>query len=269
MRCRSLAWALLLLTGCAREARPVATAAPIEGNGSPWTATGYAWPPKVRETGRVGFLPAAQSDQMPAGQSAATLPSGSTASRNPSMDLQSGDVCLRHLRRLGVTFRPQADTLGVDTPVVVSGAIGGIRYYANGDLPLLCDCRLALALHRIASVLRDSGVRAARFSGAYSYRKTRSGRLSLHARGLAIDLHEFVVAGRTLSVERDYARGLSRGCASTAPVLNRLACRLHATGLFRELLTPDYDRDHRDHFHLGISPLREEPKSPARLVVAQ
>jgi len=153
--------------------------------------------------------------------------------------------------------------------VVLGATVGGIRYYANGNLPLICDCRLAVALHRIAPLLRQAGVREARFSGAYSYRRTRSGRLSLHARGLAIDLHEFVVAGRTLSVDRDYALGQNHGCSSTTPVLNRLACSLRASGMFRELLTPDSDPDHHDHFHLAIAPLPEASTVPTRVVRAQ
>ncbi|HTU57188.1 MAG TPA: hypothetical protein VMF89_02125, partial [Polyangiales bacterium] len=48
---------------------------------------------------------------------------------------------------------------------------------------------------------------------------------------------------------------LQDGCSTDAPLLNQLACRLKARGLFRELLTPDYDADHHDHLHLGLAPL--------------
>jgi hypothetical protein len=43
-------------------------------------------------------------------------------------------------------------------------------------------------------------------------------------------------------------------------VLNRLACSFKSTGLFKELLTPDYNADHHDHFHLAIEPIGEPPE---------
>jgi hypothetical protein len=114
---------------------------------------------------------------------------------------------------------------------------------------------LAVALSAIGPVLRRLGITEVRYSGAYAYRRSKTGRLSLHAHGLAIDVHGFVVGGRRLTVERDYRRGLRDGCSPTAPVLNRVACALRETGRFAELLTPDYDADHRDHFHLAIAPV--------------
>jgi hypothetical protein len=260
---------VLLLTGCARQAQPGASPTSTRGEGSPWNAPGYAWPPQVLRATSAASLSGAQTGQTTTGQAGRLLPVRNAAKGTVSLDIPSGDACLRELLGLGVAFRRKGETIGVDTPVAVSGAIGGIRYYANGNLPLLCDCRLAVALHRIAPLLQQAGVREARFSGAYSYRTTRTGRLSLHARGLAIDLHEFVVAGRTLSVDRDYARDLSPDCSPSGPVLNRLACDLRASGLFRELLTPDYDADHHDHFHLAIAPLPQRSMAPARVVSVQ
>ena len=268
MRYRDLGWALLLVTGCARDAQSVTPEAPIRGEGSPWNAPGYAWPPRVVEAESVAPRPWGQTE-MTTARAEMALPHGNAIAGAASLDIPGGDACLRELDGLGVPFRTRGETLGVDTPVVVSGSVGGIRYTANGNLPLICDCRLAVALHRMAPLLRQAGVHAARFSGAYSYRTTRSGRLSLHARGLAIDLHEFVIAGRALSVDRDYARGRSSGCSSAMPILNRLACSLRASGLFRELLTPDSDADHHDHFHLAIAPLPEKPTARGPVVRAQ
>jgi hypothetical protein len=170
-------------------------------------------------------------------------------------DIPSGDACLERLDSLGVHYRRLDAKKGIETPIVTTGPVGGIRYFANGGLPLVCDCRLALALHQIGPLLASHGVSAIRFSGAYSYRLSRVGRLSLHAYGLAIDLHEFVVGGQNLSVERDFVRGLGDGCAADAPALDQIACTLRQTGLFKELLTPDYNADHHDHIHVAIAPL--------------
>ena len=139
-----------------------------------------------------------------------------------------------------------------------------MRYDGGAGNPLVADCRLALALYRVAPVLRDLGVSSMRFSGAYSYRMSRVGRLSLHAYGLAIDVHEMVVNAGRVAVERDFAPGLAYGCAGESPALNRVACQLKATGLFQELLTPDYNADHRNHFHLAIAPLGSPLPKPAK-----
>ena len=91
--------------------------------------------------------------------------------------------------------------------------------------------------------------------GAYSNRRTRQGRPSLHALGLALDAAKFKTAGVSHSVENDFVRGLGQSCVPDAPVLNQMACQLRRLGLFRELITPDHDADHHDHFHLAIVPL--------------
>jgi hypothetical protein len=168
-----------------------------------------------------------------------------------TVHLPGGEACLKKLALAGVAFQPLDEIRGVETPIQIQSAIGGIRYH-SGFGPMVSDCRFALALATAAPELTALGVSEMHFSGAYSYRTSKVGRLSLHAYGLALDVHEIVVAGRRLSVERDFARGI--GCG-VGPALNRVACKLRDLGLFRELLTPDYNADHNNHFHLGVAPL--------------
>ena len=158
--------------------------------------------------------------------------------------------------------------LGVATPVVIQGPIADVRFYTLERKPFVVDCRLALALSEIAPDLRALGVSEARYSGAYVYRTSHPGRMSLHAYGLAIDLHEFKVNGEGLLVKRAFEKG--RGCASELPLLNQLACRVRERGLFHEQIGPDDNAAHHDHFHLGLRPLPDEvaadlpwPASPA------
>lgn len=223
-------------------------------------ASEYHWPPRVQvasdepgPSGRTGSgvslpVPAADGTSL-AGPAESTTP-GATLLPPAFVLPSNGDGCLPKLKSSGLDFERQKETRGVELPVILRGSVGGVEYWANDKRPLLVDCRLALALEHIAPVLRSHGVTRARFSGAYVYRNTRSGRLSLHARGLAIDIHDVVVHGKTLTVKRDFARGA--GCTPNVPVLNRIACDLARMQLFRELLTPDYDRDHHDHFHLAV-----------------
>jgi hypothetical protein len=164
-------------------------------------------------------------------------------------------ACLRELGRRNVNIVPLRKSVGVRVPVRIEGAIGRVSYRPTTVYPLVVDCRFALALTEIAPVLRQNGVRAVEFSNSHTYRKTDFGRLSLHANGLALDVHSVRLDdGTELSVQDDFSRRLgARGCGFGAPALNRLACGLRATGLFSELLTPDYNRQHRDHFHLAIA----------------
>jgi hypothetical protein len=176
-----------------------------------------------------------------------------------SRDIPAGDRCLAILDATGTSYKKLGAKNGIETPIEVTSDIGGVRYEPAAGQSLLCDCRFAVALHRVAPVLKSAGVSRVRFSGAYSYRMSRVGRLSLHAYGLAMDVHELTVNGTTLAVGRDFTRGLSNGCASDAPALNQVACRLKSAGMFRELLTPDFNADHADHFHLGVEPLTNSP----------
>jgi len=169
--------------------------------------------------------------------------------------IPGGAACLSELDKLKISYETTGPTRGVDTPVKARSPLAGVKWTTPGGGPLQADCRLVIALTKIAPELNALGVSEAIYSNAYSYRFTRHGRLSLHARGLAIDVHEVVVFGRRESVKNDFSHGRGDGCQPTNPVLNRLACRLRGLGLFRELITPDHDADHQDHLHLGIAPL--------------
>lgn len=168
-------------------------------------------------------------------------------------EFPSGDECLRRLRATGVAFNLVSEKRGVETPISLAGPIGGVRYWTVGPEPMVSDCRLALALAKLAPELRGLGITGVRFSGAYSYRMARVGRLSLHAHGLALDVHEVTAHGQSYVVARDFAKGLPNGCAEGAPLLNRLACRLAQLRMFQELLTPDSNADHHDHLHIAIA----------------
>ncbi len=172
-------------------------------------------------------------------------------------DIPGGASCLRELSRRGVEYEALDARPGVETPVSIRVPLGGVHYDTWGDGALVCDCRLAIALTELGPELRQIGVTRLQFSGAYVYRTVRSGkRLSLHAHGLAIDLHEVTVQGAKLSVKRDFARGRrADGTCNQLPPVNQIACRAEARGLFKELLTPDSDADHHDHIHLAVAPL--------------
>ncbi len=163
----------------------------------------------------------------------------------------SGRACLDELDATGVHYRPLPELRGVETPVEIQGPIGPVTFWVNGNGPLRLDCRMALTLHQLGPLFSAHHVSRVRFSGAYVYRSTRSGRLSHHAHGLALDMHDLVLDGQTLSVKKDFLRATT--CTEQAPALNRLACALREAHVFEELLTPDYNADHYDHLHIAVS----------------
>jgi hypothetical protein len=74
-------------------------------------------------------------------------------------------------------------------------------------------------------------------------------------------------------VRADYEQGLGDrwDCAGGAlteagAILRALVCQLVGSGLFRVVLTPDFDADHYNHFHLEARPWREradrDPAAP-------
>jgi hypothetical protein len=176
--------------------------------------------------------------------------------------IPAGEACLSELNERGILFQARKEERGVSTPILVKGPIGNVKFFSDVT-PFIADCRLVLALSDLAPELEAQGVTQVRFSGAYVYRTRRSGTLSLHANGLAIDIHDVWYGSERLSVKKHFARGQGRECRPDMPRLNLLACRVREARLFKELLTPDDNADHHDHFHFGVARLPgQEPSGP-------
>jgi len=173
--------------------------------------------------------------------------------------------CFDALDGLGVAYRAVGGPRGIELPVEVEGRLGGVRYVAADDArrALVLDCSLVYSLAVAGAMLAEEGVATAVFGDAYHHRVVKgTSRLSKHSFGLALDVHRFTDAdGRTLSVAADYEKGLGRGrdClgrpdGDKARRLRLLWCRLERSELFKLVLDPDFDEDHRDHFHLQALP---------------
>lgn len=178
--------------------------------------------------------------------------------RTAPSSIPGGADCLAELTATGTRFVKSAPVLGIATPVVVHGPLGGIPYYTLEKKPMVADCRLALALVRIAPDLASLGVTRVRFSSTYVYRTSHPGRMSMHAYGLAIDVHALEIGGAMLDVKKAFERGRGTACTSGMAPLNLVACRIRNRALFKELIGPDDNAAHHDHFHLGLKPLAGE-----------
>jgi hypothetical protein len=183
---------------------------------------------------------------------------GTGTTRQPPIVSQRGKQCLAALDRLGVQYQvaPPTASLGsacrVETPVRVAAAT------VPWNRPAVASCGLVLAFDTFEReavrplALRYFGqdVRTVIHLGAYSCRKTRTGRESEHAHGEALDLAGFELAdGTRILVKEEWSRrGKSRD------FLHAVAAR--ACAYFNEVLSPDSDSDHYDHIHLDLGPYR-------------
>jgi hypothetical protein len=192
-------------------------------------------------------------------------------------------TCLASLRERGVEF-VEWPTKAVRTPIrLTTGVLGSLRLILRerkpgAPMPTM-DCELARALLDAAPTFEMVGVRDLFFSGIYEYRtRRRSTKLSEHAHGLAIDVHQFgTVDGRILDVEHDFEQGVGEwpsndqvACVGAperpeARVLRTLACALHAGSAFREIITADDNADHYNHFHIEAFP---DPFTRARAILS-
>lgn len=249
------ALALLGLGACAAPAK-------IHKRPDYWSKKGYvlhgASSEKLGPYDEADFAPVLAKSQFgdetptsPLSPSAARVipPPASRASR-----LQKS-ACLSELRDRGITFSELKNLRGVENPVHIRGPLGGVKFWANDGRSLTMDCRLALALDDMRPLFKKHDLKRVRYSGAYSFRRTRTGRLSHHAHGLAIDLHDLTFSNEETSVVKDYRK--NTGCPTASSRLNELACDMRAARVFQEFLTPDFNYDHRDHLHISV-PRRDQ-----------
>lgn len=170
---------------------------------------------------------------------------------------------MRSLDRLGVRYsrvRRRGITIGVK---LRDTELGGVEYWTWGHKPLILDCSLAYSLASFGPTLVANGVEKIVWSSGYRRTRIRkSGRWSRHALGLALDIH--VYSGKDigkLDVAKDYEQGLGsadnclgKPLTKGGAVLRNLVCKMHDSGLFYNVLDPDYDEAHYHHFHVSARP---------------
>jgi hypothetical protein len=167
-------------------------------------------------------------------------------------------ACLERLDGMGVPYREARRRPGIAIPIEVTGPVGGVTYETWSDRPLILDCSLVYSLAKAGRYLVEAGLTRARYSSAYQRRNVRgTNRPSKHSYGLAIDLHSL----GDLEVADDYEQGLGDGMdcigaplTAGGTLLRTVLCRMERSGLFRNVLSPDYDEDHWNHFHVEALP---------------
>jgi hypothetical protein len=172
--------------------------------------------------------------------------------------------CQETLRAVGVKFskwplRPSRMPNGVvceapDGIAVRRGPV--VRYQPAARV----NCAFAQRLVRLEKILDEearavlhSQVRAIVQLGTYNCRRMAAypDLVSEHSFANAIDIATFVLAnGRRVEVERDWIRADQPARSPAAQFLRRLTRRLYDEHVFSVVLTPSYDKHHKNHLHL-------------------
>ena len=173
--------------------------------------------------------------------------------------------CLDRLEALAVPYREAKPRRGIEVPVEVTGPLGGVTYRTFAKKPLILDCSLVYSLALAGRYFVEAGLTEALYSSAYQRRNVRgTHRPSHHSYGLAIDVHELKGPAGTVKVADDYEQGLGDdvNCigaplTEAGSLLRTIFCRMDRSGRFRLILSPDYDEDHWNHFHVEALPWGE------------
>jgi hypothetical protein len=186
--------------------------------------------------------------------------------------------CLVSLEARGIPYERYGHHLhGVQTPVRLMGPLHGVRFlhaeltdWLESARRVLLDCRLVLALDDLAAIVARRGVTLVRHFGVYrgDLPLPAHGRPLHHVAALAIDVASFEKEdGTRLDIRRDWSGRVgahpcdARPISDPAPALGRaeraeelhgILCDVVGEKLFHQVLTPNHDAKHRDHFHLEV-----------------
>ncbi len=154
---------------------------------------------------------------------------------------------------------PELDCVIID-PVLLYGPVEGVGLVdGNGDEgPVLVACETAIAIADTAVIAASKDPAAVEIMhyGTYNCRTIAgTSTLSNHAEGRAIDLAAFRFdGGEEWSVYADWEDGVASPVTPAGQWLRSFADELWDTSTWHIILTPEYNADHNDHFHVDLTP---------------
>lgn len=183
----------------------------------------------------------------------------------PVAALDPDAACLNDLAALGAVFQPVQSFSASEQGCGIANAVKISASPAAWSQAGILTCSMARTLVRFeAEVIQPAAqakfgqsVKRIHHAGTYDCRTrrtekavgagaSRGGRLSEHAKGLAIDVTGFELAdGSLVSVKKDW-----RGAGIRSGFLQEVARA--SCSRFKVVLTPNHDRLHQDHLHLDI-----------------
>lgn len=194
------------------------------------------------------------------------IPKDSPAKRLAAL---SPAQCMKELAARKLPFtRSKQVAAGVATPLRSTGPLSGVRIVIPRAPSLfgVLDCRAALALDELASVLAAHDVVEVQVDNSYRPKAHLPGKKatrSQHAYGLALDVTRVRLKdGTSLEIERDWHATIGdTSCGPEATMtdpnaasiaLRDIVCDVARRGIFHHILSPSWDAAHRNHLHLDI-----------------
>jgi len=202
------------------------------------------------------------------------LSSPSDASDTPAYRYAqlSQDACEAELANRHIDFARETGA-AVLAPVRLTGPLRGVVFRtdqsdkARPTSPWeIADCRLVLALDDFAEILSRHDIVEVRHYSMYRPPKVwpddKIG--ARHDGALAIDAGRFIdSAGTVLDVDHDFHGAIDaptcgdgaapRPATPAAVTLRAILCETVERRLFNVVLTPNYNRAHKNHFHLEVT----------------
>lgn len=155
---------------------------------------------------------------------------------------------------------PELDCV-IDDPVLLYSPVAGVVLRGGGGTtnPVLVGCETAHAIVSTAEIAAQMRPRAAQeiiHYGTYSCRVVAgTSTLSNHAEGRAIDIAAFILDdGEQITLFNDWEDGVAMPVTPGGQWLRGFADMLWDTMTWNVILTPEYNDDHDDHFHVDLTP---------------
>ena len=270
--------ALLLLACASRPPRAAPSLAPAPPPASALASTSASAP-------ALASASASASASALAPAPAPARRPGAYANLDPDDDFIVGPPdpyadCESELTAAGVKYKPATlpvhvagrakakITCGAPQVVTYLRGPGNIAYNAA---PLL-TCTMALALASFERILQKEAVEqlgspVARIDqlGTYSCREIAAypGWVSEHSYANAIDIGRFVLKnGKTVEVLRDFDTGEEPPTKSAASFLRVVSRTAFDEDVFSHVLTPFFNAQHKNHFHLDLARYRGDGTRP-------
>lgn len=155
---------------------------------------------------------------------------------------------------------PELDCVIIDPVLLYSPVLDiTLRDGGGGTGEVLVACETAVAIAdsaEIAAQMEPLAATEIMHYGTYNCRVIAgTSTLSNHAEGRAIDLAAFVLTdGQELSVVADWEDGVASPVTPAGQWLRAFTDTLWDTATWHIILTPDYNADHNDHFHVDLTP---------------
>lgn len=182
------------------------------------------------------------------------------------------DACEAELTARGIGFARET-AKGVLAAVRLTAPLRGVEFRTNlredrrtTTIWEIADCRLVLALDDFAQILAAHDIVEVRHYSMYRAAPKRWADDKIgtrHHGGLALDAARFLKRdGTALDVLADFkGRRHRKVCGKKAPEgktpgareLREIVCAAVEQGLFNVVLTPNFNRAHRNHFHLEVT----------------